>query len=389
VCFWGVAAVAALQGSCAFVGMGLTTGPSNVVVLTKIAEGVTEQQVAAGAGRCSEVLQVSYRPSDMDGLGWAIVAFASPELARSAVDRLHGKPLPGIPIIGPTPALLEAELGDGLFGPIRRADDQDSPWREARTLGGQVYYYHAVTRQTSWTKPLAEFPPPPPPGGRSMPPGVPPPPRPGASPHVASGSIAALVASQAAQFAASAAAQAPAEPREGRVSGSASGPVGANLFVYHIPNSWDDGILRQHFEHFGGIVSCRIQKDAEGRARGFGFISYDSASSAQAAIAGMHGFPVEGKWLKVQLKKGDEQQINGPQSLGGPSLAGLVETAIAATQPAPTGLGLSGAPPPPPAPGVPLPGLGGPPLMMPPGGAPSFALARPPPLMGGMRPGPY
>lgn len=361
--------------------MGVTTGPSNVVVITKIPEGVTEQQVASGAGRCSDILQVSYRPSDIDGLGWAIIAFASPDLARSAVERVHGKPLHGIPLSGPAPILLEAELGEGLFGPIRRVDDQDSPWKEARGLSGQVYYYHAVTRQTSWTKPAAEFPPPPPPG---RPTGVPAPPRPGAPPS-APGSIAALVANQAAQFAAAAAASAPAsaggegDGRAGRMTGATSGPIGANLFVYHIPNSWDDNILRQHFEHFGAIVSCRIQKDGEGRARGFGFISYDTASGAHAAIAGMHGFPVEGKWLKVQLKKGDEQQMNGPQaSMGGPSLPGLVETALSHS--GPPGLGM-----PPPPPGFP-PAFTGPGMGL--GGmGTSFGPDRP--MMGGMRPGPY
>merc|ERR1719408_328873 len=107
-----------------------------------------------------------------------------------------------------------------------------------------------------------------------------------------------------------------------------AGPVGANLFIYHIPNSWNDSILRQHFEHFGKIVSCRTQKDSEGRPRGFGFVSFDAPSAAQAAIAGMHGFPVEGKWLKVQLKKGDEQAMTPgmpgvpPPPPGLPSMSG-------------------------------------------------------------------
>merc|ERR1719267_287415 len=76
------------------------------------------------------------------------------------------------------------------------------------------------------------------------------------------------------------------EPFVSRSGGDVSGPVGSNLFVYHIPNTWDDSILRQHFEHFGSIVSCRIQKDGEGRPRGFGFVSFDAPAAAQAAIAG-------------------------------------------------------------------------------------------------------
>jgi RNA recognition motif-containing protein len=152
----------------------------------------------------------------------------------------------------------------------------------------------------------------------------------------------------------------------------APGPVGANLFVYHVPLNWDDGILQQHFEHFGSIVSCRVQKDPEGRPRGFGFVSYDSASAAQEAIAGMHGFPVEGKWLKVQLKKGDEEQLGvsshplptigtpmpsladlpGPQpQVGAPlDLSGVVQVPRPGAPPPPPGLPpyaamISGRPP--------------------------------------------
>jgi RNA recognition motif-containing protein len=114
--------------------------------------------------------------------------------------------------------------------------------------------------------------------------------------------MAAQAAIQAAQGTAG------ASQAQQSAGGGKVGPVGANLFVYHIPNSWDDNILRQHFEHFGTILSCRIQKDSDGRARGFGFVSFDSPEAAQSSIAGMHGFPVEGKWLKVQLKKGDEEE---------------------------------------------------------------------------------
>eukprot|EP00439_Symbiodinium_sp_Y106_P032911 s615_g3.t3 len=57
-------------------------GPTNVVILNKIPPAVTEQQIATGAGRPDEVLQVSFRPADPEGPGWAILAFATPEIAK-------------------------------------------------------------------------------------------------------------------------------------------------------------------------------------------------------------------------------------------------------------------------------------------------------------------
>lgn len=288
--------------------------PTNVLIVAKIPEGVSEQQIIASVGRPQDVLQISYRSADLEGLGWAFVAFSSPDLAKAARERINGKTLPGVNGI---PFVLDAVLGEGLYGNIRRYDEQDGPWKEARSPKGEIYYFHAVTRQTSWTKPLPEFPQVPPPPGRPPfgaaarpnmlglappPPAVPPPP--------GSAVAAAQATVQAAMATASAAnSQVHSSTAGGGGGGGKVGPVGANLFVYHIPNSWDDNILRQHFEHFGQILSCRIQKDPDGRARGFGFVSFDSADSAASAIAGMHGFPVEGKWLKVQLKKGDEQQL--------------------------------------------------------------------------------
>merc|ERR1719221_499587 len=82
-----------------------------------------------------------------------------------ACERLDGKPLPGTPM-GSKAALtpLDAALGDGLYGNLPTASDHNSPWKEARTPQGQIYYFHAITRQTSWTKPPPDFhvvPPPP------------------------------------------------------------------------------------------------------------------------------------------------------------------------------------------------------------------------------------
>ncbi len=42
---------------------------------------------------------------------------------------------------------------------------------------------------------------------------------------------------------------------------------------------------------------------ATAQSKGFGFVSYDNAVSAQSAISAMNGMQIDGKRLKVELKK--------------------------------------------------------------------------------------
>ncbi|ETV89037.1 hypothetical protein H257_00439 [Aphanomyces astaci] len=85
---------------------------------------------------------------------------------------------------------------------------------------------------------------------------------------------------------------------------SGQGPPGCNLFVFHIPNDMTNQDLFNYFQTFGNVISARIMVEKEsGRSRGFGFVSYDNAPSADAAIKGMNGFQVGRKRLKVQHKK--------------------------------------------------------------------------------------
>ncbi|GFE53860.1 RNA-binding protein [Babesia ovis] len=99
------------------------------------------------------------------------------------------------------------------------------------------------------------------------------------------------------------------------IGGSSYGPPGSNLFIFHLPPEWNDGDLLAHFQSFGNIISARIQRDEDGKNRGYGFISYDNPHSALNAIKTMNGFNVLGKYLKVQLKRGEEQ-LALPQLIG-------------------------------------------------------------------------
>ena len=81
---------------------------------------------------------------------------------------------------------------------------------------------------------------------------------------------------------------------------------------FYLPPAWSEPELFAAFQAYGTIVSARVQRDAFGRSRGYGFISYDTSDSAQGAIRGMDGAAVGGKRLKVSIKKGDSSSDENP-----------------------------------------------------------------------------
>lgn len=80
-----------------------------------------------------------------------------------------------------------------------------------------------------------------------------------------------------------------------------------NVFAFHLPSDWTDESLIENFQGFGEILSAKVMLDGQ-RSRGFGFINFADACSAQAAIDAMNGKRVKGaeesKRLKVEFKKG-------------------------------------------------------------------------------------
>jgi RNA recognition motif-containing protein len=98
----------------------------------------------------------------------------------------------------------------------------------------------------------------------------------------------------------------------------ARGPAGANLFIYNVPEGFTDADLHSMFSICGNVLSATVFKDKHtGVSRGFGFVSYDTAQSAEKAIMTLNGFQVPGnKRLKVMLKS-DSQRGGGMQNAGG------------------------------------------------------------------------
>lgn len=287
-------------------GTRISMAPSNLVFIGGIPPEATEADVRKEIELVGKVLKISYRPV-YETVGWAFVAYATVKEAERARQLLSGKVMGGFN----TTRALETKMGEGLFGAAvveETMKEAVSRWTEHTTPEGHTYYQNVVTKAVTWlkpedTRPAPAFVPP-----ASMPalgllPSSVPAPTPAVPAPVTSTSLVAPVANAIANA-------------QGMLNRSSIGPMGANLFVYNIPATWDENIFSQHFTHFGTIVSCRVQRDNEQRPRGYGFISFDDSKAAAAAIAGMNGFMVEGKSLKVSLKKGDETALSNPASLG-------------------------------------------------------------------------
>ncbi|KAF5455144.1 hypothetical protein F2P56_024749 [Juglans regia] len=100
----------------------------------------------------------------------------------------------------------------------------------------------------------------------------------------------------------------PAVMNSNPTASSNTGPPGANLFIYHIPQDFGDQELANAFQAYGSVLSAKVFIDkATGVSKCFGFVSYDSPEAAQSAITVMNGFQLGGKKLKVQLKRDNKE----------------------------------------------------------------------------------
>ncbi len=74
------------------------------------------------------------------------------------------------------------------------------------------------------------------------------------------------------------------------------------------------------FAEFGTVASAKVIMDNQtGRSRGFGFVEFDDAAQAQAAIAAMNGREVGGRALAVNEARaqGTGGERRGPRGFGG------------------------------------------------------------------------
>lgn len=233
-----------------------------------IPNDVTEDKLRSKLEKYGKLSSLYYMPDTSEQpRGWAFVSFEEKASGTAAIVAINGKPY----FEGsnePCKAFFVAArhqcdyvraASNVSTGPVTSAGF----WQRFLTSEGIPYYYNSKTGQSQWQRPQE------------------------------------VMNTQ--------------EDKRNEAS-STFGPPGSNLFVFHLPSDWTDAHLVEHFKEYGSVISARVQRDGSGRNRGFGFISYDNPASALEAIKGMNGFGVSGKYLKVQLKKGEEHYLNHSNS---------------------------------------------------------------------------
>ena len=75
-----------------------------------------------------------------------------------------------------------------------------------------------------------------------------------------------------------------------------------NIFVGGIPFNSREEELREQFEKFGTVASCKIIIDREtGRSKGYGFVEMPDDDEGKKAVEGLNNFEFGGKTLGVRI----------------------------------------------------------------------------------------
>ena len=76
--------------------------------------------------------------------------------------------------------------------------------------------------------------------------------------------------------------------------------MSSKLFVGGLAWATTDGTLRSHFEGSGEVTEAKVITDREtGRSRGFGFVTFTDADTANSAKEALQGTELDGRTIRV------------------------------------------------------------------------------------------
>ncbi|KAI7891113.1 uncharacterized protein EV154DRAFT_394763, partial [Mucor mucedo] len=99
-----------------------------------------------------------------------------------------------------------------------------------------------------------------------------------------------------------------ATPANPRVKDTNFGPKTDTVFMANLAHGLDEDAIRQAFEKFGTIVGdvrLPVNRDT-GKIRGIGYVQYENADQAEAAVLGMNGVSIEGRPIRTDFSGGDD-----------------------------------------------------------------------------------
>lgn len=83
------------------------------------------------------------------------------------------------------------------------------------------------------------------------------------------------------------------------------------LYVGNLAYEVSEENLQEHFGQYGEIAEVKLIMDREtGRSKGFAFVTFVSADSADSALAA-NGVELEGRAMKVNLAREDSRRSGG------------------------------------------------------------------------------
>lgn len=79
----------------------------------------------------------------------------------------------------------------------------------------------------------------------------------------------------------------------------AAGPASHRIYVGNVYFGMTENELAEAFQPFGDIEYVNLQRDPDGRSKGYAFVQYKSKQAADEAIAKMHGTVLAGRPLRI------------------------------------------------------------------------------------------